>query len=127
MVTSTDIVLYTTKMLRSAKVVGKFVEFFGESVAKLTGPNRATIANMAPEYGATIGFFPIDGQTCQYFRETGRPEKQVAAVESYYRSQGCFGTIREGEVDYSQVLTLDLSSITLTWPDLRGLKIVSPY
>src|SRR5258706_11463385 len=111
-VTSTDMVLHVTEMLRRAKVVGKFVEFFGAGTAKLTVPDRATIANMAPEYGATIGFFPVDAQTCNYMRQTGRTESQVAAMETYYRAQRCFGSPRLGEVDYSQVLTLDLASIT---------------
>jgi aconitate hydratase len=90
----------------------KFVEFFFFFSAKLTVPDRATIANMAPEYGATIGFFPVDAQTCAYMRQTGRTEAQVAAMEKYYRAQACFGSPRLGEIDYSQVLTLDLASIT---------------
>src|SRR5258706_1318250 len=110
--TSTDMVLHVTEMLRRARVVGKFVEFFGTGTARLTVPDRATIANMAPEYGATIGFFPVDAQTCAYMRETGRTEAQVAAMETYYRAQECFGSPCLGEIDYSQVLTLDLASIT---------------
>jgi len=110
-VTSTDVVLHVTEMLRKAKVVGKFVEFFGEGVGRLSVPDRATIANMAPEYGATIGFFPVDAQTCRYLRETGRPERQVAATEAYFRRQGIFGAPRMGEVDYTQVLTLDLATV----------------
>jgi aconitate hydratase len=118
-VTSTDMVLTVTEMLRAAKVVGKFVEFFGEGVASLTVPDRATIANMSPEYGATIGFFPVDEQTLSYLRQTGRPEAQVAAMEAYYRMQGCFGSPRLGAIDYTRVLTLDLASIA---PSVAGPK-----
>ncbi len=91
-VTSTDLVLHVTQMMRRAKVVGKFVEFFGSGTAHLTVPDRATISNMAVEYGATIGFFPVDEQTCRFLRQTGRPEADVRAVETYYRAQGLFGT-----------------------------------
>ena len=118
-VTSTDVVLYVTEMLRQQKVVGKFVEFFGADVAKLTVPDRATISNMAPEYGATVGFFPVDAQTLAYLRQTGRAEAQVAATEAYYRMQGCLGPVAAGAIDYSQVLTLDLSTIT---PNVAGPK-----
>ena len=102
-----------------AKVVGKFVEFFGEDVAKLTVPDRATLSNMSPEYGATVGFFPVDAQTIAYLRQTGRPESQIAATEAYYKLQGCFGPVKPGEVDYSQVLTLDLATIE---PNVAGPK-----
>jgi aconitate hydratase len=118
-VTSTDVVLHVTEMLRQAKVVGKFVEFFGEDVARLTVPDRATISNMAPEYGATVGFFPVDAQTIDYLRQTGRPEAQVAATEAYYKLQGCFGPVLPGQIDYSQVLELDLASIQ---PNVAGPK-----
>ncbi len=118
-VTSTDLVLHVTEMLRQAKVVGKFVEFFGEDVAKLTVPDRATISNMSPEYGATVGFFPVDAQTIAYLRQTGRPEAQVKATEAYYKLQGCFGPVKPGEVDYSQVLKLDLATIQ---PNVAGPK-----
>src|SRR5688572_28610549 len=118
-VTSTDLVLHVTEMLRQSKVVGKFVEFFGEDLAKLTVPDRATISNMAPEYGATVGFFPVDAQTLAYLRRTSRPEAQVAAAEAYYKLQGCFGPVLPGDVDYSQVLKLDLSTIT---PNVAGPK-----
>ncbi len=118
-VTSTDLVLHVTELLRQAKVVGKFVEFFGEDIARLTVPDRATISNMAPEYGATLGFFPVDAQTIAYLRQTGRPEAQVAAAEAYYRLQGCFGPVKPGEADYSQVLKLDLSTIQ---PNVAGPK-----
>ncbi|GGE51724.1 aconitate hydratase [Agaricicola taiwanensis] len=118
-VTATDLVLHVTEMLRKAKVVGKFVEFFGEGVASLSLPDRATIANMAVEYGATIGYFPVDEQTCRYLRQTGRPEEKVRAVETLYRAQGCFGAARRGEVDYSQELELDLAEVV---PSLAGPK-----
>jgi aconitate hydratase len=118
-VTATDMVLHVTEMLRKAKVVGKFVEFFGVGVANLTVPDRATLSNMSPEYGATIGYFPVDEQTLRYLRQTGRPEAQIAAAEAYYRMQGIFGAAEPGEVDYSQVLTLDLDTIT---PNVAGPK-----
>jgi aconitate hydratase len=118
-VTATDLVLTITEMLRRAKVVGKFVEFFGEGVANLAVPDRATIANMAPEYGATMGFFPVDGATVEYFRGTGRAPEEVDAFERYFRAQGLYGTPRAGQIDYSQVLELDLSTVT---PSLAGPK-----
>jgi len=118
-VTATDLVLHATEMLRKAKVVGKFVEFFGEALSKLTVPDRATLANMAPEYGATVGFFPVDAQTLAYLRQTGRSEEQITSTEAYYRQQGMFGPVRAGDVDYSQVLTLDLSTIA---PNVAGPK-----
>ena len=118
-VTSTDLVLHVTEMLRKAKVVGQFVEYFGEGVATLTLPDRATVSNMAVEYGATIGYFPVDEQTCRYLRETGRDEEHVRAVETFYRALGCFGAPRRGEVDYSRVLELDLSTVE---PNVAGPK-----
>ena len=118
-VTATDLVLHVTERLRQARVVGKFVEFFGGGVARLSLPDRATISNMAPEYGATIGYFPVDEQTCRYLRQTGRSEDQVRAVETYYRAQGCFGAPAPGEVDYSQVIEFDLADVT---PSLAGPK-----
>jgi len=118
-ITSTDLVLHVTEMLRRATVVGKFVEFFGEGVARLTVPDRATIANMAPEYGATIGFFPIDEVTLTYMRQTGRSEDRVRVTEAYLRHQGLFGAARAGEVDFSQVLELDLGTIE---PNVAGPK-----
>ena len=118
-VTATDLVLHVTHMLRQAKVVGKFVEFFGVGLANLTVPDRATLANMAPEYGATIGFFPVDEVTLAYFRQTGRDEARIAAAEDYLRRQGCFGAAREGEVAFSQVLELDLATIP---PSVAGPK-----
>jgi aconitate hydratase len=118
-VTATDMVLHVTEMLRQHKVVGKFVEFFGEGVANLTVPDRATISNMSPEYGATVGYFPVDEQTLRYFRQTGRSEAQVVATEAYYRLQDIFGAAEPGKIDYSQVLTLDLDAIT---PNVAGPK-----
>jgi len=118
-VTATDLVLTITEMLRKAKVVGKFVEFFGEGTASLTVPDRATIANMAPEYGATMGFFPVDEKTVDYLRKTGRSDAEVQAFEGYFRAQGLFGVPRSGSIDYSQVLRLDLGTIA---PSLAGPK-----
>jgi aconitate hydratase len=110
-VTATDLALHCTQMLRSAKVVGKFVEFHGEGAASLPLPDRATIANMAPEYGATMGFFPIDEESCNYLLATGRPKEHVETFRNYFRAQGLFGMPRGGECDYSQVLELDLGSV----------------
>ncbi|RPI47670.1 MAG: aconitate hydratase AcnA [Betaproteobacteria bacterium] len=118
-VTATDLVLHVTQVLRQAKVVGKFVEFFGEGVKRLTVPDRATIANMAPEYGATIGYFAIDEVTLDYLRQTGRDENRIAVAEAYLRRQGCFGPAIEGQVAFSQVLELDLGSIV---PGVAGPK-----
>ncbi len=118
-VTATDVVLTVTEMLRAAKVVGKFVEFFGAGAAALPVTDRATIANMAPEYGATMGFFPVDEATCQYFAATGRSPGQVAAIRGYYQAQGLFGIPKAGDIDYSQVLELDLSAIE---PSVAGPK-----
>src|SRR5687768_7701614 len=117
--TATDLVLTVTEMLRKAKVVGKFVEFFGEGTASLSLPDRATIGNMAPEYGATMGFFPVDERTLEYFRGTGRSEQAVEAFEAYFKAQGLFGIPRAGDIDYSEVLELDLGSIM---PSLAGPK-----
>jgi aconitate hydratase len=118
-VTATDVVLTITEMLRKAKVVGKFVEFFGEGAAALPVTDRATIANMAPEYGATMGFFPVDEATCQYFAATGRADKQVGLIRAYYQAQGLFGIPKAGDIDYSQVLSLDLSTVE---PSVAGPK-----
>ncbi len=118
-ITATDIVLTITEMLRRAKVVGKFVEFFGEGVAAMSVTDRATIANMAPEYGATMGFFPVDEATCQYFTSTGRSESQVNALRAYYQAQGLFGIPKAGDIDYSQTLELDLSTVE---PSVAGPK-----
>ena len=116
-VTATDLVLHCTEMLRAAKVVGKFVEYFGEGAASLPLTDRATIANMAPEYGATMGFFPIDEETCKYLTATGRTEEQVDAFRSYFQAQQMFGIPRRDAVDYSQVLELDLAEVQ---PGLAG-------
>ncbi len=118
-VTATDLVLTITEMLRKAKVVGKFVEFFGEGAASLSVPDRATIANMAPEYGATMGFFPVDDKTVEFLRYTGRSDAEVAAFEAYFKAQKLFGMPKAGELQYSQVLELDLSKIE---PSLAGPK-----
>ena len=118
-VTATDVVLTITEMLRRAKVVGKFVEFFGEGAAALPVTDRATIANMAPEYGATMGFFPVDEATCQYFAATGRNSAQVDLIRAYYKAQGLFGIPKAGEIDYSQSLSLDLSTVE---PSVAGPK-----
>jgi aconitate hydratase len=117
--TATDLVLRITEMLRKAGVVGKFVEFFGEGATALTATDRATIANMAPEYGATMGFFGTDEKTLDYFRSTGRDEAQIATIKNYYEAQGMFGIPLAGEVDYSIVLNLDLETIT---PSVAGPK-----
>src|SRR5436189_2183421 len=100
-VTATDLVLLVTEMLRKAKVVGKFVEFFGEGAASLPVPDRATIGNMSPEYGATMGYFPVDQESVDYLRATGRSEEQCLAFENYFRAQKMFGMPRKGEIDYS--------------------------
>jgi aconitate hydratase len=118
-VTATDLVLRVTEMLRAAKVVGKFVEFYGEGAASLPATDRATIANMAPEYGATMGFFPVDEETCKYLQATGRAAEQVEAVRNYFQAQGLFGIPRQGECDYSTVLELDLAEIK---PSVAGPK-----
>ncbi|KAB0584213.1 aconitate hydratase AcnA [Ideonella dechloratans] len=118
-VTATDLVLTITELLRKQKVVGKFVEFFGEGTASLTVPDRATLANMAPEYGATMGFFPVDERTLDYFQGTGRKKGEIEALEAYFRAQGLFGVPGEGEIDYSEVVTLDLETVA---PSLAGPK-----
>ncbi len=118
-VTATDLVLTVTEILRRHKVVGKFVEFFGEGTASIAVPDRATIGNMAPEYGATMGFFPVDEKTVDYFRGTGRTAQEIEAFEAYFKAQGMFGIPRAGQIDYSSVVTLDLGSVT---PSLAGPK-----
>ncbi|MGH9946178.1 MAG: aconitate hydratase [Pyrinomonadaceae bacterium] len=109
--TATDLVLRITEILRATNVVGKFVEFFGEGAAALNATDRATIANMAPEYGATMGFFGIDGKTLEYFTSTGRTTEQVETIRSYYSAQEMFGIPRRGAVDYTQVVELDLATV----------------
>jgi len=117
--TATDLVLTITEMLRKEKVVGKFVEFFGEGTASLSTTDRATIGNMAPEYGATMGFFPVDDKTVDYFRGTGRTEEELAAFEHYFKAQQLFGIPHEGDIDYTRVVSLDLATVT---PSLAGPK-----
>ncbi|HEY0003344.1 MAG TPA: aconitate hydratase [Pyrinomonadaceae bacterium] len=118
-VTATDLVLRVTEMLRQFKVVGKFVEFHGEGAMSLPATDRATIANMAPEYGATMGFFPVDEETCKYYSATGRPAEQVEAIRNYFTAQGMFGIPRQGQCDYSTVLELNLTEIQ---PSVAGPK-----
>jgi aconitate hydratase len=118
-VTATDLVLTVTEILRKEKVVGKFVEFFGEGTESLAVPDRATIANMAPEYGATMGFFPVDDKTLDYFRGTGRSKAEIEAFEAYFKAQDMFGVARAGDIDYSQVVKLDLGAVV---PSLAGPK-----
>lgn len=118
-VTATDLVLRVTEMLRQAKVVGKFVEFHGEGAASLSLTDRATIANMAPEYGATMGYFPVDEETCRYLAATGRTDEQVEAFRAYFQAQGMFGMPKSGEIAYSQLLELDLSTVR---PGVAGPK-----
>jgi aconitate hydratase len=118
-VTATDLVLTITEMLRKEKVVGKFVEFFGEGTASLSTTDRATIANMAPEYGATMGFFPVDEATIDYFRGTGRTKAEIEAFEAYFKAQQLFGIPQAGEIDYTKVVTLDLGTVA---PSLAGPK-----
>ena len=118
-VTATDLVLTITEMLRKEKVVGKFVEFFGEGTASLSLTDRATIANMAPEYGATMGFFPVDDATIDYFKGTGRTKAEIDAFENYFKAQGLYGIPKSGEIDYTHVVALDLGSVA---PSLAGPK-----
>ncbi|MDA0767499.1 MAG: aconitate hydratase [Verrucomicrobia bacterium] len=118
-VTATDLTLRVTEVLRAHGVVGKFVEFFGPGAKALSLPDRATIANMAPEYGATMGFFPVDDETINYLRGTGRPEELCQTVENYYKAQGLFGIPDKGDCDYSDLLELDLSTIV---PCVSGPK-----
>ncbi|MFT3964175.1 aconitate hydratase AcnA [Propionivibrio sp.] len=109
--TATDLVLLVTERLRKARVVGKFVEFFGEGAATLSVPDRATLANMAPEYGATMGFFPVDEQTVAYLAATGRSDEEVAAFAGYFKAQGMFGMPRGGDIDYSEIIEIDLAAV----------------
>lgn len=118
-VTATDLVLTVTELLRRHKVVGKFVEYFGEGTRSLAVPDRATLANMAPEYGATMGFFPVDEKTLAYFEGTGRTQDEIEMFEAYFKAQGLFGIPNAGDIDYSQVIQLDLGSVT---PSLAGPK-----
>jgi aconitate hydratase len=117
--TATDLVLTVTQTLRKLGVVGKFVEFYGPGVAELPLADRATISNMAPEYGATCGIFPVDVETLRYLRLTGRSEEQIALVEAYYKEQGLFHTAGAPEADYTQTLELDLATVE---PSVAGPK-----
>jgi len=117
--TATDLVLTVTQALRKLGVVGKFVEFYGPGVAELPLADRATISNMAPEYGATCGIFPVDAETLRYLRLTGRSEEQIALVEAYYREQGLFHTANTPEAEYTQALELDLATVE---PSVAGPK-----
>jgi aconitate hydratase len=117
--TATDLVLTITEMLRKEKVVGKFVEFFGEGTASLSLPDRATIGNMAPEYGATMGFFPVDDKTIDYFKGTGRTEAEISAFENYFKAQDLYGIPKAGDIDYTKTLVLDLGTVA---PSLAGPK-----
>ncbi len=118
-VTATDAVLQITQKLRASKVVGKLVEFFGEGASSLSATDRATIANMAPEYGATTGFFPVDDKTLEYYAQTGRSEEQVSLIRSYFTAQGLFGSPASGSIDYSEVIIIDLSEVV---PCVSGPK-----
>src|SRR5881392_1948726 len=118
-VTATDLVLHITQLLRAQKVVGKFVEFYGEGAASLPVPDRATIGNMSPEYGATIGYFPVDQESVNYLRATGRTDEQCAAFENYFRSQNMFGMPRKGDIEYSVDLDVNLGDVQ---PAVAGPK-----
>ena len=118
-VTATDLVLHITHLLRAQKVVGKFVEFYGEGAASLPVPDRATIGNMSPEYGATMGYFPIDQESVDYLRATGRTEEQCRAFENYFRAQKMFGMPRKGEIDYSVDIEVELAEVQ---PSVAGPK-----
>src|SRR5436853_3430321 len=118
-VTATDLVLHITQMLRAQGVVGKFVEFYGEGAASLPVPDRATIGNMSPEYGATMGYFPVDQESVNYLRATGRSDEQCRAFENYFRAQNMFGMPRKGEIDYSVDVDLDLADVQ---PSVAGPK-----
>ncbi len=117
--TATDLVLTVTQALRKLGVVGKFVEFYGPGIAQLPLADRATISNMAPEYGATCGIFPVDAETLRYLRLTGRSEEQIALVEAYYKEQGLFHAAGAPEAEYSQTLELDLATVE---PSVAGPK-----
>src|SRR5246127_5620792 len=118
-VTATDLALHVTQLLRARKVVGKFVEFYGEGAASLPLFDRATIGNMAPEYGATMGFFPIDQESVDYLRMTGRSEEACARFENYFKAQGMFGMPKKGEITYSVDIDLDLATVQ---PSVSGPK-----
>jgi len=117
--TATDLVLTITELLRKEKVVGKFVEFFGDGTESLSLTDRATIGNMAPEYGATMGFFPVDDATIEYFEGTGRTPDEIAAFRNYFKAQDLYGIPKEGQIDYTRVVSLDLATVA---PSLAGPK-----
>jgi aconitate hydratase len=127
-ITATDLVLTVTEALRRHKVVGKFVEYFGDGAASLPVPDRATVGNMSPEYGATIGFFAVDDETIRYFRATGRTEEEIDALASYWRAQGLYGIPRAGQCYYSSVVEIDLSKVvpTVAGPRLPNHRIALP-
>jgi aconitate hydratase len=116
-VTATDLVLTVTEILRREKVVGSFVEFFGEGTASLAVPDRATLGNMAPEYGATMGFFPVDAKTIEYFKGTGRTADEIETLQAYFEAQEMFGVPLAGQIDYTRVVSLDLGTVA---PSLAG-------
>ena len=118
-VTATDLALHVTQLLRAAKVVGKFVEFYGEGAATLPLTDRATIANMAPEYGATMGFFPVDAESVNYLAATGRTPEQCRAFENYFKAQNLFGMPKKGDIEYSVDIDIDLSTVQ---PSVAGPK-----
>ena len=118
-VTATDLVLTVTEMLRKKGVVDKFVEFYGDGLSQMTLADRATVANMAPEYGATMGFFPVDAETLRYLRQTGRSEEDVQRVERYTKEQAIFRTDQSPDPEYSETVELDLGAVT---PSLAGPK-----
>src|ERR1700740_591824 len=118
-VTATDLALHVTQLLRARKVVGKFVEFYGEGAGTLPLFDRATIGNMAPEYGGTVGFFPVDSESVNYLRMTGRTDEACERFENYFRAQGMFGMPRKGEVEYSVAIDLDLATVQ---PSFSGPK-----
>jgi aconitate hydratase len=117
--TATDLVLTATQLLRKHGVVNKFVEFYGDGIASMSLADRATIANMAPEYGATMGFFPVDAETCRYLERSGRSKEQVALVEAYYKAQGLFLTADSPVPEFTSTLALDLTTVV---PSLAGPK-----
>ncbi|HTK02004.1 MAG TPA: aconitate hydratase AcnA [Bordetella sp.] len=116
-IVATDIVLTVVQALRAKKVVGKFVEFFGPGAAALTAPDRATISNMAPEYGATAAFFPVDANTLEYLKATGRTKAEIAALQAYFQAQGMFGMPSLGQIDYTDIVHIDLASVV---PSVAG-------
>ena len=124
-VTATDLVLTVTQMLRKQGVVGKFVEFFGPGLDYLSVADKATIGNMAPEYGATCGFFPVDAATIDYLKTSGRKADRVALVTAYAKAQGLFRTAKSTDPVFTETLTLDLGTWCRRWPARSGLKAVS--